>query len=69
MLPNAPSRMDTSPISVKYSQPMPASASGRHMERERYVKIAPSTPTIKKANSTMNIAVEALERWRFFFAS
>ena len=68
-LPNAPSAIAMSDIMAKYSQPAPASASGRHMAFAKIKNIPPSIPTIRTTNSTMYAATAALERALFFFWS
>ena len=68
-LPNAPRNMAISPMSAKYSQSMPAEVIASHSVRDRNVKTPPSIPTIISTKSTMNNAVESVERLWFFFAS
>ena len=68
-LPNTPRNTARSPISAKYSQPMPVCAMGAHILTESSVKMPPRTTTISTANIAIYAMVAALERALFFFAS
>ena len=68
-LPNTPSATEIMVMSKKYSHGTPASDSGRHRLMAKYVKIPPSTPTIKNAYRTNSPITDAVDRALFFFAS
>jgi len=62
-------KMATSPIRVKYNQPIPTAAIASHSIMATKVNMPPSTPTIKKTNSAKYRMTVPLARFWLFLAS